>query len=48
MNLQTLILKKPMQPAQNAENDTKDAEIEKGVMNETNESVETPAEAEVS
>lgn len=41
-------IKKPMQPAQNAENDTKDAEIEKGVMNETNESVETPAEAEVS
>lgn len=41
-------IKKPMQPAQNAENDTKDAEIEKGVMNETNESVELPAEAEVS
>lgn len=45
-------IKKPMQPAQDADNnanaDTKDAEIEKGVMNETNESVETPAEAEVS
>lgn len=41
-------IKKPMQPAQDAENDTKDAEIEKGVMNESNESVETPAEAEVS
>lgn len=41
-------IKKPMQPAQNADNENKDAEIEKGVMNESNESVETPAEAEVS
>lgn len=41
-------IKKPMQPAQDAENDTKDAEIEKGVINESNETIETPAEAEVS
>ena len=45
------VFKKPMQPAQDAKNnadndaDTEDAEIEKGAMNE---SVETPAEAEVS
>ena len=44
-------IKKPMQPAQDAENsadtdaNTEDAEIEQGAMNE---SIETPAEAEVS
>ena len=44
-------IKKPMQPAQDAENsadtdaNTADAEIEQGAMNE---SIETPAEAEVS